>query len=133
MLVSEIAITSNSFFIMLRNSSNLSNCLSKLLILTWKTENEFLRNFSTLHGIFSKDKYGYSTTSNKLLKKFMSESPLSLFKICSKSRWLKTFFWELAKYSSGRFPRKHSGFIHRRLSKLKKLKLKVTIIWNSLL
>ena len=88
--VSEIAILSNSFF-MFRNSRNFSIFLFKLLILT---RNKFSRNFSTLHGISSKRKYGESTTSNLLLKKLMSRSLLSLFKICWKTKGLKTFSWE---------------------------------------
>ena len=80
-------------------------------MLAWSTENEFSRNFSTLQGISSKKKYGESTTSNLLLNKLMLRSLLSLFKICGKSKGLKTFFWELAEFPSGIFKRQYSGYL----------------------
>ena len=61
-----------------------------------------------------KEKYGESTTSNLMLKKFMSSSLLSVFKTCLKSKGLKTFFWELADFSSRRSARQYLGFIYRK-------------------
>ena len=67
---------------MFRNSRNISIFLIKLLILTRNTDIKFSRNISTLHDISTEEKFGESTTSNLLLKKLMSGSLLSLFKIC---------------------------------------------------
>ena len=93
--VSEISIISNSFFMILRNSTSLSKSLFKLLILMWYTENEFSRSFSTLQGTSARDKYDEFTASYLLLKKFMSGSLSSLFKIYWKSKRLKMFSCEL--------------------------------------
>ena len=96
--VPEIARISNSLFMTLRNSRSLSKFLFKLLILMWYTENEFSRSFSTLQGTSAREKYGEFTASYLLLKKFMSGSLSSMFKIYWKSKELKMFSCEFANF-----------------------------------
>ena len=96
--VPEIARTSNSLFMILRNSRSLSKFLFKLLILIWYTENEFSRSFSTLQGTSAREKYGEFTALYLLLKKFMFGSLSSMFKIYWKSKGLKMFSCEFANF-----------------------------------
>ena len=119
----EIAITSSSFLIMLRNSSSFLKFLIKLLILIWNTETSFNKSFYLARYFFQR-KVWWTTTSNLLLRKFLSGSPLPLFKICWKSKGLKKFSWELAEFSSWRFARQYSGFIDKRFRFYEKISIK---------
>ena len=103
--ISEIAIISNSCFMILRNSRSLSKYLFKLLILMWYRENKFSRSFCTLQGTSAREKYGEFTSSYLSLKKFISGLLSSLFKIYWKAKGLKMFSCKFAVFLSGIFPR----------------------------